>query len=176
MGAFVISIAFLVATFALPLVKSPQVASYTGPTNPYAGSSTMLSGFFIPPVNRGDIIQIILTNFSQRSILVTLFPASPGNLAPAGPILLQEVPSGANFTATAESTGTQPYGIYVVSYNMTTFVLKIESNWSPYYVLGTYTLPAVFLVLATGAAAYYYYYAEQRWRMEEKALKEARGE
>jgi len=101
---------------------------------------------------------------------MTLFPASPGNIAPAGPLLLQVVPTGSNFSTTVESSGTQPYGLYVVSYNMTSYDLRIQSVWSPYYVVDTYTVPAVFLVLATGAAAYYYTYAERRWRIEQNAV------
>jgi hypothetical protein len=169
-GAFCVSVALLISTFVLPLVRSPQAANYVGPSNPYANSSTMLSGFFIPPVNRGDQIKITVSNFSQRSILITLFPASPGNIAPAGPLLLQEAPTGTNFSTTVESTGTQPYGLYVVSYNMTSFNLRIESIWSPYHIVDTYTVPAVFLVLATAVAVYYYTYAEKRWRIEQNAV------
>ena len=165
-----VSVALLISTFVLPLVKSPQAANFVGPTNPYASSNTMLSGFFIPPVNRGDPIKITVSNFSLRSILMTLFPASPGNIAPAGPLLLQVVPTGSNFSTTVESSGTQPYGLYVVSYNMTSYDLRIQSVWSPFYVVETYTVPAVFLVLATGAAAYYYAYAERRWRIEQSAV------
>ena len=172
-GAFCASIAILISTFVLPLVKSPQAANYVGPTNPYAGSTTMLSGFFIPSVNRGDPIKITVSNFSQRSILITLFPASPGNIAPAGPLLLQVVPTGTNFSTTVESTGTQPYGLYVVSYNMTSFDLRIHSIWSPYDLVDTYTVPAVFLVLATAMAAYYYTYAEKRWKIEQNAVQDS---
>src|SRR5712691_3564447 len=146
-GALCVSVALLISTFVLPLVKSSQAVNYVGPTNPYAGSDTMLSGFFIPPVNRGDPIKITVSNFSQRSILMTLFPASPGNITPAGPLLLQQIATGTNFSATVKSTETQPYGLYVVSYNMTGYDLKIESVWSPYYVVDTYTGPAVFLIL-----------------------------
>ncbi len=168
-----LSFAVLALTLILPSVKLPQAVSYVGPTTPYQGASTDLSGYFLPPINRGDPIKIGISNFTQNSILVILIPASPGNLAPLGPRLLQEIATGPNFTSTSISPETQSYGLYVVSYNGTSFDLMIESSWSPFYVLNTYTVPAVFLVLVSAAAAYYYTHAEKRWRVEQEAIKDA---
>ncbi len=172
-AALALSLAFLFLTLVLPEVRSPQTANYAGPTTSYYDSTTVLSGYFLPPINKGDLIRISLSNFSRHSIVISLFPASPGNFAPVGPLLLQELPDGTNFTSILESTGTQSYGLFVVSYNRTTFSLRIQSNWSPFYVLNTYVVPAVFLVMVTGAAAYYNIYAEKRWRSEQRAVREA---
>ncbi len=172
-AALALSLAFLFLTLVLPEVRSPQTATYSGPTTSYHNSTTVLSGYFLPPINKGDLIQVSVSNFSRHSVVISLFPASPGNFAPVGPLLLQEIPDGTNFASTLESTGTQSYGLFVVSYNRTTFSLRIQSNWSPFYVLHTYVVPAVFLVIATGAAAYYYIYAEKRWRSEQRAVRAA---
>jgi hypothetical protein len=170
-----VSLAFLVLALTLPAVKLPQTVSHAGPSLPYLGSNTTLSGYFLPPVNRGDPIKISISNFTRDSIVVSMFPASPGNFAPLGPLLLQEVATGRNFTSTSLSPYTQSYALFVVSYNRTSFYLQIQSTWSPFYILNTYVVPAVFLVLITGAAAYYYFFAEKRWKSEQQVIRDATG-
>lgn len=170
---FYVSLAFLLLTFVLPYVKLPQTASFSGPTSPYIGSNTTLSGFFIPPVNRGDPITITISNYSKDSISITVFPTAAGNIAPTGLLLLEGIPISTNFTAVVESTRTQPYGIYVVSYNHTTFVLKVSGSWSPFYVLTTYVLLGILFVIASAAALYYYTQADKRWTTENRALQGA---
>jgi hypothetical protein len=172
----VVSVAFLFLTIILPYLKFPQSATFSGPTTPYILSNTTLSGYFIPPVDKGNPIKITISNYSKGSVSLTVFPTAPGNIGPAGPVILEGTPIGTTFTASIDSPGTQPYGVYVVSQNRTNFTLRVDASWSPFFVLNQYIVPGVFLVIATTAAYYYYLQAERRWTTEQKVLRDAGGQ
>jgi hypothetical protein len=146
-----------------------------GPVVPYRGSNETLSGYFIPPVDVGETINISVSLFSRASLDILIFPTGEGSIAPAGPPLLQASPPGTSYATSLVSPQTQAYGIYVVSHNRTEFLLRVASVWSPYYVFRTYLLPAVALVMATGVATYYFTLATKREEVFEEALAEARS-
>ena len=173
--AFAWSILFFFAVIGLPFFKAPQSESFWGPTVPYKGGNETLSGYYIPPVDAQKKITITILYFSKASLDITVFATGEGSIAPQGPPLLQERPSGTSFSTEVESTQSQAYGIYIVTYNRTEFLLTVASVWSPFYGLGTFFAPAVAFVFAAGVATYYFTLAAKREEVFEKALTEARG-
>ena len=107
--------------------------------------------------------------------ILTFFATGEGSIAPQGPPLLQERPSGTSFSTEVESTQSQAYGVYIVSYNRTEFLPTVASVWSPFYGLRTFFAPAAALVFAAGGATYYFTLAARREEVFEKALTQARG-
>src|SRR2546426_10083548 len=128
-----------------------------------------------PPVDVQKHIAITISYFSWASLDTTVFATGEGSIAPQGPPLLQERPSGTSFSTEVESTQSQAYGVYIVSYNRTEFLLTVASVWSPFYGLRTFFAPAVAFVFAAGVATYYFTLAAKREEGFGEALTEARG-
>ena len=112
--------------------------------------------------------------FSKASLDITVFATGEESIAPQGPPLLQQRPSGTSFSTEVEATQSQAYGVYIVSNNRTEFLLTLAFVWSPFYGLRTFFAPAVAFVFAAGVATYYFTLAAKREEVFEKALTEAR--
>ena len=173
--AFAWSLLVFFAIIGLPFFKAPQSESFWGPTVPYKRGNETLSGYYIPTVDAQENITITIQFFTKASLDITVFATGEGSIAPQGPPLLLERPSGTSFSTEVESTQSQAYGVYIVSYNRTEFLLTVASVWSPFYGLRTYFVPAVALVFASGVASYYFILAARREETFEKALTEAAG-
>ena len=172
---FVISLTFLACVIVLPQYKSPQRAVYQGPATPYPKSGTTISGYYIPTVDQGAKVTVSIDNFLAGAIDVSIFPSQVGAIAPSGGPVFVKTPQ-INSTEFFISDSTQPYGIYVISRNSTKFTLIVEATYSAYYGLQTYASVAVALAIATGVLLYYYNFTAKRWRLEQQAIREARGE
>jgi hypothetical protein len=168
-----ISLAFLAATLVLPLVKAPQAAIYQGPAVSYFGGDTAVSGYYIPPVDQGSLVKVAVSNFLPGQVELSVFPTKENTISPTGgSIFFQTLPS--NITVSFTSKETQPYGIYVISYNGTTFILRVTGVFSSYFWLASYTFAGVAGTLASGILLYYYTFTSRRWKMEQQAIREAK--
>ncbi len=167
-----VSLLFLAATLALPLLKSQQEVTYNGPVVSYFGGDTAVSGYYIPTVDQGSSVKIALSNFVPGDVEISVFPTKEGTIAPSGgPIFLQTLHS--NFTVSFKAQATQPYGIYVISYNRTTYLMRVFAVFSPYFWLGSYAFAGVVGALSSGILLYYYTFMSRRWKLEQQAIKEA---
>ena len=176
LGFAIIGIALTAGTLVLPGVRTHQVALVTGPAYPYGSATTTLSGYLIPPVEKGTNVSIVITGYSPHSIYFSLFPARGGDIAASGPPLILT----SNFTGQIArlrfvSPDTQAYGIYIVSGNRSQYVLAVEGVWSPYYYLRGYASEGLFLLLVGFLAYYYFRHWEFRRSVEEKAMAEAKA-
>ncbi len=169
-------VVFTLATVILPLVKTHQTAIAAGPASPYGNSDSTLSGYLIPPVDRGSLISIVLTGYTPRSLSFSMFPTNSGDLAPAGPPLLILNNFSRPITHLAVvSPDNQAYGIYIVSTNRTQFVIAVDGSWSPYFPLRGYTSEGLFAALGGFLAYFYFKHFEFRRSIEEKALAELKS-
>ncbi len=172
----VISIAFLGSTYALPQVRSPQDTTYHGPSVPYLNGTSALSGYYIPTVDKGSQVNITFTDFVPRKVQISVFATEPGNIAPIPGVLPVYVGTLiSNSTFSFKALETQPYGVYVISYDGTTFDVRVRATYSPYYWLNTYSSLGVIAVLCTGILFYYYTFTSKRWKNEQRAIREATG-
>lgn len=174
LALLIISVGFLVSTFVLPEVRSPQDTSYRGPSVPYLNGTTALSGYYIPTVEKGSQVNITFTDFVPRMLEISVFPTQPGNIAPVPgvlPVFAKTLVN--NFTLTFKALDTQPYGVFVISYNKTTFVMRVRAIYSSYYWLSTYSAVGVIATLASGILLYYYTFTARRWMDEQQAVREA---
>ncbi len=170
----IVALVFLVATLIMPAIKTPQELLATGPVRPYGNFNYTISGYYIPPVNEGDVVRVSIANFTPSSVEISVFPTQESTIAPAGPPIFEGSPVGRNYTNVFLSTQTQPYGIFVTSYNRTAYLLSVESSWSPFYNLREYFAPAIFLVFGAAVALYYYILTARKEALFEKAIQEAR--
>jgi hypothetical protein len=153
-------------------MKSPQEVTYLGPAVPYFGGNTTVSGYYIPTVDQGSTVKIAVSNFVPGDVEISVFPTKEGSIAPtSGPIFIQSLP--ANITISIPIKATQPYGIYVISYNGTTYVLRVFAVFSPYFWFGSYAFAGVVGALSSGILLYYYIFNSKRWQLEQQAIKEA---
>jgi hypothetical protein len=172
---FVVSMTFLASVLVLPLYKSPQRAVYQGPATPYTKSGTTISGYYIPTVDEGSRVTVSIDDFLAGAIDVSIFPSQVGAISPSGGPVFVKTPQ-INSTEYFISDTTQPYGIYIISRNSTKFTLIVQANYSGYYWLMTYSSVAVALTIGTGVLLYYYNFTAKRWKLEQQAIREARGE
>jgi hypothetical protein len=174
---FTISLVFLSSIFLLPLVKSPQRAVYNGPATSFGGEGTSISGYYIPTIDSGAKVVVYIENFIPGAIDVSIFPSQAGAISPIpgeSPVYLKS--PLINETASFTASDTQPYGIYVISRNSSRFTLIVQATYSPYYWLSGYSSVTIALTFGTAVLFYYYNFTAKRWRLEQKAIKEARGE
>lgn len=181
-GVFLLlSAAFLASTFILPGFKENQVVTYHGPAVPYSPGNTVLqntslSGYYIPPVDQGSIIRVSFYDFKPNSVEISLFATRVGEIAPVEsqqPLYVGTLVANSSYTFRAAAS--QPYGIYVISHNRTTFVMVVNAVYSPFFWLPTYESAAVILTVASVVLLYYYNFTARRWRLEQKAIEEARA-
>jgi hypothetical protein len=169
-----ISLTFLAATLVLPLVKSPQETVYQGPAVSYFGGDTAVSGYYIPPVAQGSMVKIAVSNFLPGHVELSVFPTKENSISPTGgSIFFQTLPS--NITVSFTSKESQPYGIYVISYNGTTFLIRVTGVFSSYFWLASYAFFGVVGSLASGVLLYYYTFNSRRWKIEQQAIRDAKG-
>ncbi len=171
---FVLSLVFLAATVFLPTQKYDQLASYRGPAVSYYGGDTAVSGYYIPPVQPNSKITVSLYDFIPGSVDISIFITQMGSIAPVAGItpLYLGTPT-TNQTIIFPSQDSQPIGMYVISHNRTSFILRIHAIYSPFFWLSTYTSAGVILTLGTGVLLYYYTFTARRWKLEQKAIEEA---
>lgn len=171
----ILSLVFLAATLALPLSKTQQEVTYQGPEVSYFGGNSTVSGYYVPTVDQGSTVKIALSNFIPGDVEISVFPTKEGTIAPSGgPIFLQTLHS--NFTVSFKAQATQPYGVYVISYNRTTYLMRVFAVFSPYFWLGSYAFAGVVGSLSSGILLYYYIFMSRRWRLEQQAIKDAKRE
>ena len=170
----VISVVFLGGTLVLPSVRSPQQATYNGPAVPYYNASYTISGYYIPSVSKGTEVNISFTNFIPRDLQISVFPTRPGDISPVpGNIPIFDKTLVTNFTLTFNAQETQPYGVYVISYDNTTFVMRVSAVYSPYDWMSSYSVAGVLATFATSILFYYYIYNARRWQRDQRAIREA---
>ncbi len=174
-AALGVGLLLLAATIVLPNVKTDQKILAEGPVTPYDGANYTISGYFIPPVDRGTNITILLTGYEPGKLELSFFPTQDHAVQPAASPLI----SIANLTAPASrasvtSPDSQPYGILISSFNRTSFLLQVDSIWSPYYDLAGYVPPAVFVLIASSLSASYFARREKVEELERRALDAAK--
>lgn len=169
-----ISVVFLVGTITIPEVRWPQTAVYQGPAVPYFGSNTALSGYYIPTVEKGTQVNVTFSNFVPKKVEISVFPTRPGDIAPVpGTIPVYANTLLSNSTISFRALETQPYGVYVISYDNTTFLMKVRAVYSPFYWLASYSVAGAICAFASAILLYYYTFNSRRWTKEQKALREA---
>ncbi|MDA4127742.1 MAG: hypothetical protein OK452_11175 [Thaumarchaeota archaeon] len=170
---FCLSLTFLAATLVLPLVKSQQEVFYQGPAVSYFGGDTAVSGYYIPTVDQGSMVKIAVSNFVPGGIELSVFPTKEGEISPTGgSVFFQTLPS--NITVSFTSKSAQAYGIYVISYNGTTYVMRVSAVFSSYFWLTAYTFVGTAASLSSGILLYYYSFSSRRWKLEQQAIREAK--
>jgi hypothetical protein len=170
------SVVFLVGTLTLPQVRSPQQVTYHGPSVSYFNSTTALSGYYIPTVEKGSQVNIKFSNFVPNEVEISVFPTQPGNIAPvqgAVPVFGQTLVT--NFTLSFKALATQPYGVFVVSYDNTSYVMRVQAVYSPYYWLANYEVIGVIATLCSMVLLYYYNFTATRWTKEQREIRDATG-
>ena len=166
-----VSLLVVSVTIVLPLITLPQTERLEGPEMPYGNSTYAISAYYIPTVPQGSDVRVELSGYAPGSAILTLFPTTQNDVAPAGsPIVRFESPAAKNVSDSFVSPASQPYGIYVVSYNGTGYQLVISSDWSPYYVVRIYVYPAAFVLIACAILAFYFRQTAPRRRWEREAL------
>ncbi|MDG7006944.1 MAG: hypothetical protein JRN06_01720 [Nitrososphaerota archaeon] len=169
--ALVVSALVVAATIVLPALSFPQTESLAGPQAPYDGSSYTISAYYIPTVPAGVPVEVQLSGYAPGTVILSLFPTTQNDIAPAGsPIITFQSPTKNNVSGSFTSPTTQPYGIYVVSYNNTGYRLRVNSEWSPYYVVRIYTYPAVFAVIVCTIFLYYFRQTAARRKAEREVM------
>lgn len=164
----VLGVVLLAVTLVLPLVKVPQTLTITftteGPSAPYQSINYAISGYRIPPVDQGTMINISLADISPDPVLVLLIP---GNGVTTGPYVYSAFTVLSSFFASVRSPVSQPYTLVISSFNETTYSLQVKSVWSPYYDAGNYTVEALFVILV--GVGGFFYFRETRIREELEA-------
>jgi hypothetical protein len=159
---------------ALPFYTAPQSVVYKGPAVPYGPGDTVVSGYYVPPVDARTKVSVTIDDFRPGALDISIFPTQVGDIAPAGVPVYVKTPI-INQTATFSVNASQPYGIYVISRNFTGFTLIIGATYSPFYWLPTYSSVAVIFVFAAGVLFYYYSFTSKRWAREQNTIREATG-
>lgn len=176
LAALAVAALVVAVTIVLPLVSFPQTERQQGPEVPYGNSSYSISGYYIPTVPQGTSITVEISGYAPGTVILSLFPTSQNTIAPSGPPVASfQRPTGPNASATFLSPSTQPYGIYVVSYNGTSYAITISAIWSPFYVVRLYTYPAAFALIVFAIIAYYFHETAGRRRSEREAMKYITG-
>jgi hypothetical protein len=171
----VLSLTLLVSVIVLPGVKSPQHVVYRGPAGSFEGGQTAISGYYIPTVDGGSTVTVSIQGFVPGNVDISIFPSETGGISPIGGPVYIKTPL-INSTVTFRAESTQAYGIYVISRNGTNFTVVVEATYSPYYRLFTYASVGVILTFASAILLYYYNFTSKRWKLEQQAIHEARGE
>lgn len=154
---------FILAALLLPYVKIDQTMAIVGPATSYDGSDYTISNYFIPPIDAGQNVAVVISGYKPGSIFLSFFPTADDSLSPAAaPIFMVTNSSSPTFSAEFVSPKTQPYGAFVVSSNHTSFVLGIRSKWSPFYFLKSYMLLYATMAIAGAAGSYLYGLARRR--------------
>lgn len=172
LSALAVSGLVVAATLVLPALSFPQTERLEGPETPYGGSSYVISAYYIPTVPAGSLVVVQLSGYEPGTVILSLFPTTENDIAPAGsPIVTFQSPTENNASDSFVSPSSQPYGVYVVSYNGTGYQLQISADWSPYYVVRIYTYPAVFAVIVCALSLYYFHQTAGRRKSEKEVLK-----
>jgi hypothetical protein len=172
----VAGVAFVVGTYILPSVPSPQTMVSHGPIVPYGNSSYTISGYFFPPIAKGEQVTLNISGYKPGTITISFFPSAEGSVSPTGsPLLFQPNLAGTSLNVVLTSTGTQAYGMYVTSENRSTFTLTVSSTWSPFYFLRGYVSEGIFMVLLGGLGVVYFRGAKRREEEYKKVLEEVRS-
>lgn len=173
-GVLVASVLVVLATVILPMIPAPQVDRLQGPIIPYGNSTYVISSFYIPTVQEGTPMTVRISGYEPGTIILSFFPTAENVVSATGPPLISfQRPVGDNVSETIDSPATQPYGIDVVSYNGTGYLLEVASSWSPYYVLRIYTYPAAFVVIVALISLYYFRQVAPRRKWEKEAMDSA---
>ena len=169
------SLIFLASTYYLPTLKVNQNLSYPGPVVPYYGGDTSLSGYYVPPVAAGTTVTFSFYNFLPGTVEISIFPTQTNDISPVGPVVYDgTLLTGGSYAFRSNSS--QAYGLYVISHNNTSYLLVINATFSPYFWLNAYTSIGVMACIASFILLYYYNFTSRRWRLEQRAIQEARGE
>ena len=75
-----------------------------------------------------------------------------------------------NITITFRAPQTGPYGVYVISYYNTTYVMRVVAVYSPYFWLAEYSFAGVVIIFASAIVFYYYTFASKRWARDRQAV------
>ena len=164
----------LVATLALPGVRTPQTAGQTIPASPGSVPNPQIYGYGIPTVSSGSVVIVTLSGFVPYSLQYTLSPTKGDLLETA--IAAGGVGNSSVYSFTATARGTSPLELFILDYNGSGFKISYSGTWSPFDFLPVYTSPAIFLILASLAATYYFGTRIPRQRNEEKVEAELEEE
>jgi len=147
-----------------------------GPVTPYGNSSYTISGYFFPPIAKGEKITLNISDYKPGSIIISVFPSSEDSALPAGsPIFSQPNFAGTSSQVVLTSTATQPYFMYVTSQNRTPFTLTVSSVWSPFYFLRGYVSEGIFMILLGALGVIYFRGAKRREEEYRKVLAEVQA-
>ena len=152
--ALLLSVAFLVATLLLPLLRLPETVQTVEPSSSNSSQSYQVYGYGIPPVNQGTIINVTLSAYKPYTLEYSLSPTIGNKVLAA--ISLGKVGSSPATSFAATAAGTYSLELTVIAYNGSGFHILYTGVWSPFNDLGVYIAPAVFLVAASLAAFYYF--------------------
>ena len=133
LAALAVSALVVAATLVLPALSSPQTERLLGPQAPYAGASYQISAYYIPTIPAGSPVEVQLSGYRPRSVDLSLFPTAQNDFAPTGsPIITFQSPAQSNVSGSFVSLVSQPYGIFVVSYNNTGYLLVVNFYFYDY--------------------------------------------
>jgi len=155
-AVMVLGIATMIASQVLPFWTQSQVLTISGPQVEFTGTRNYWIDIRItPPIKSGSKIKVTLASARPGSAAILIFPSTPdGDMK--GPSLLSEVLERTVNKSTWSLTATQDsnYMVVVTSWN-STYVLEVESTWSPFHETKTALL--VGFAVAFGGMLFEYY-------------------
>jgi hypothetical protein len=160
----------------LPAYKSQQTFAASGPQISFTKERTYwIDYYLIPPIDQGTPVLISVTSSRPGSTWVFFAPFDLQTESVSGPSVVNEMlgPYDKGLVVFGRATKTSIYTLRISSWN-STYSVRIESRWSPFFdfrygiVLGAALVPASLFLI------YYDRVVEKRDRMFEKALREAR--
>lgn len=140
----------------LPLVKTPQAATWSGPQAEITEErSYSIDYYVIPPIDRDTPISVEMVLTKSGTIAILAFPTSQSG-DPVGPPVLREIlESGNTSLRRTVLAGETAHYMFVVTSWGSRYVLTVKSVWSPFYELKPLTLYG-FIIALGGAFTYYY--------------------
>lgn len=151
-----LGIAIMVASQVLPFWTQSQVLTLSGPQVQFTETRNYwIDTRITPPIRSGSRMSVTLTSAKPGSAAVLVFPSTPdGDMK--GPSLLAEVldPTANKASWSLTTPQDSNYMVVVTSWN-STYNLKVESTWSPFYETKTALL--VGFAVAFGGMLLEYY-------------------
>jgi hypothetical protein len=162
---------FLFLTLVLPLVKLPEVQTYSHPPNTKSNGPD-IEGVGIPTVNGGTKVTVSVSGFKPGSLEIDLIPVVGSQFLAA--LFAGNAGSGPVFGFTVTANGTYSLELLVIAFNGTGYTMQYGATWSPFDPLRVYTAPVVLLIAFSAAGVYYFRIAAKREFEEDRVMREVR--
>jgi len=169
----VFGVTLLVIGTLLPYYKTPQRLQGTGPNVEFTPSRPYwITSYIVPPIDRGQPINLIVLSDRPGSTTVLLAPYNPQSQTIAGPALVNVVfaEDQRGIVVFTNASRTAPYMLVITSYN-SSFTFHLTSVWSPFYEYRYVTTFGIAAVAFGLVMLYYDGIMEKREKQFEEAMK-----